>query len=100
MAKFQIWQGFQYASVTQRSEYARICLDRVLDISHVLNMAGSEYARVTQSSKYATTWLNMSEFTIIDRVLNMSHTIYMASSLYKLMSTCREMDIFRALSKI
>ena len=33
MAKFLIWQGSQYESVTQRSEYARICLDRVLIIS-------------------------------------------------------------------
>ena len=30
----------QYTSVTQRSEYARICLDRVLNISWVLNMQG------------------------------------------------------------
>ena len=33
MAKFWIWQGCQYVSVTQRSKYARICLDRVLNIS-------------------------------------------------------------------
>ena len=33
MAKFWIWQGSQYANVTQRSEYARICLDRVLNVS-------------------------------------------------------------------
>ena len=33
MAKFLIWQGSQYESVTQRSEYARTCLDRVLIIS-------------------------------------------------------------------
>ena len=55
-AKFWIWQGSQYASVTQRFEYTRICLDRVLNISWVLNMPGfwirqgSEYARVTQNS--------------------------------------------------
>ena len=30
----------QYATVTQRSEYPRICLDRVLNISWVLNMPG------------------------------------------------------------
>ena len=29
----RVWQGPQYASVTQRSDYARICLDRVLNIS-------------------------------------------------------------------
>ena len=30
MAKFRIWQGSRYGSVTQRSKYARICLARVL----------------------------------------------------------------------
>ena len=67
MPKFWVWQGSQYASVTQRSEYARVCLDRVLNISWVLNIPrfwiwqGSEYARVTQGSKYATIWLNIPE---------------------------------------
>ena len=28
-AKFWIWQGYQYLSVTQLSEYVRICLDHV-----------------------------------------------------------------------
>ena len=32
MLKFWMWQGFQYANVAQRSEYARICLDRVRNI--------------------------------------------------------------------
>ena len=60
MAKFWIWQDSQYVSVTQHSEYARKCLDRVLNISWLLNMPGfwiwqgSEYARVTQGSIYAT----------------------------------------------
>ena len=40
MLKFWIWQGSQYASVTQPSEYARICLDRVLNISRVLDIPG------------------------------------------------------------
>ena len=40
-SKFWIWQGSQYASVTQRSEYAKICLGNVLNISWVLNMSGS-----------------------------------------------------------
>ena len=59
VAKFWMWQGSQFASVTH-SEYDRICLDRALKISWVLNMPGfwiwqgSEYARVTQVSKYAT----------------------------------------------
>ena len=67
MAKFWILLGSQYASVTQRSEYTRICLDKVRNILSVLNMSGfwirqgSEYTRVTQDSKYATTWLNMAE---------------------------------------
>ena len=33
IAKFWIWQGPQYPSATQRSDYARICLDIVLNIS-------------------------------------------------------------------
>ena len=67
MAKFLIWQGSQYASVTQRSGIAWIRLDRVLNISWTVNMLGfwiwqgSEYARVTQDTKYATIWLIMSE---------------------------------------
>ena len=40
IAKFWIWQGSQCASVTQRSGYARMCLDRVLNIYWVLNMLG------------------------------------------------------------
>ena len=67
MAKFWIWQGYQILSVTQGSKHAKICFDRVLNISQVLKMPefwvwqGSEYERVTQGSKYATTWFNMSE---------------------------------------
>ena len=44
----------QYANVTQRSKYGRICLDSVLNISRVLSVLGFwiwqgfEYARVTQ----------------------------------------------------
>ena len=40
MFKLRIWQGPQYASVTQRSDYARTCLERSLNISSVLNMTG------------------------------------------------------------
>ena len=56
-----------YASGTQCCEYARICLDGVLNISWVINMLGFliwqsfEYAKVTQGSKYATICLNISE---------------------------------------
>ena len=57
---FWIWQGSQYAGDTQCSEYARICLDKVLNMAWILNMPGfwiwlgSKYASVTQGSKYAT----------------------------------------------
>ena len=40
VAKVLIWQASQYASVTQRSEYTRICLGRVLNISRVIYMPG------------------------------------------------------------
>ena len=40
MGKFWILLGSQYASTTQGSEYVRIYLDRVLNISCVLNMSG------------------------------------------------------------
>ena len=52
-------ERFPISTVAQRSESARICLDRVLNISCVLNMPGFsiwldfEYARVTYDSKYA-----------------------------------------------
>ena len=36
----RVLNSFQYASATQRSEYARIRLERVLNISWVLNMPG------------------------------------------------------------
>ena len=66
VVKFWIWQGSQYANVTQRSEYARICLERVQNVFEVINMPGfwiwqgSEYPRATEGSKYSTIWLNMS----------------------------------------
>ena len=89
--KFPIWEGFQYASVTQRSKYARICLDRlnifwVLNIPELQRWQVSEYTSLTEVFKYATMsgifknrmWkcLNMSEFTITNRVLNMYYTIH------------------------
>ena len=33
VAKFCIWQGYNYANVTQGSEYARIYFDMVLNMS-------------------------------------------------------------------
>ena len=76
---FWIWQGSEYAKVTEGSKYATVCLI-------CLNR----------------TWicLNNSEFTIIDRVLNMYHTIYRVRGFYKLMSTYWEIGIFRTCSKI
>ena len=38
MANLWMWQGSKYASITQRSARAIICLDRVLNIPWVLNM--------------------------------------------------------------
>ena len=58
--KFWIWQDSQYASVTQHSEYARIYLKRVLNLSSFLNMVGLK-CKSSQDSKYATLSLNMSE---------------------------------------
>ena len=49
MSEFWVWQDSQYASVTQHSEYARIRLDRVLNISWVLNMPGTW---IWQDSEY------------------------------------------------
>ena len=40
MAKFWIWQSSQYTSVSQRSKYGRICLDRILNICSVLSKPG------------------------------------------------------------
>ena len=48
----------KYASISHCSEYARICLDRILNTSRVLNMPGFEYGGV----------LNMQE---LQMVLNM-----------------------------
>ena len=73
--------GSQYASVTQRSEYARLSLERLLNISWVQNMPrfwiwqGSEYEKVTHGSKFVTTRPNMSKFTIIDKAPNMPQKI-------------------------
>ena len=67
ITKFWRKQVFQNASIAQATEYARICIDKGLNISWVLNMPGfwiwkgSEYARIMQDSKYAAIWLNMSE---------------------------------------
>ena len=38
MVKFWIWYGSRYAYLKQRSGYARIYLDKVLNISRKLNL--------------------------------------------------------------
>ena len=71
MTKFWVWLASQYASVTQRSEYARKYALTEFWI-WIVNMQGfwvwqdSQYARVTQGSKYGTICLNICEFTTID----------------------------------
>ena len=66
MAKFWIWQGSQYASVTKCSEYARICL--AWQSSKYIS--GCEYTSIlnlkagAQGSKFARTWLIMSELDV------------------------------------
>ena len=60
-----MWQGSQYASVSQCSEYARIFL-AWQSSEYIL---GCKYAsilnvKVTQGSKYATIWLNVSELNV------------------------------------
>ena len=105
-----LYGSSQYASVTQHSEYARVCLDRVLNINWVLYMLGyklgsiyAEYCRVLNMQELhrllnmpqygwiclnrAWVCLNVSEFSIIDSFVNMYHTIHSATSLYKLIST-------------
>ena len=102
MAKFWIWQG---SRVTHHSEYARIYLDRVLNMSQILKMPGfwiwksSEYAWIKQGSKYATIWpnkmwiwLNMSEFMMIDRVLSMSYTIHSRRSHVNDTEPCQKIE--------
>ena len=58
MLKLWIRQCSKYANVTQRSEYARICLDKVLNISWVQDSA---YARDTQGFKYVWICIKMAE---------------------------------------
>ena len=94
MVKFWIWQGSQYASVTQRyvlTEFwiylrFKICQDP--EYSRILNMR--KLHRVLNMPQYGwicqnMTWicLNMSEFTKIDKVLSMSYILNSARSLYK-----------------
>ena len=113
MAKLWISQSSQYETAKQHSEYYRICLGRVLNISCVPNVPrfwiwqASQYPRVAHGSKCTAIWLNrmwiclnMPEFMIIDRVLSIYHTAHSVRSLYKLMSTYWETGICRTPSKV
>ena len=113
VAKFWIWKGSQYASVTQR---AGECFDKVLKISWVawilnvpllwicrscagfwaLNMPQYDWTCLNRT----WTCLNMFEFTIIDRILNIYYAVHGMRSLYKLMSTYWEISGFRTWSKM
>ena len=102
MAKFWIWQCSQYASVTQRSECARIYL--AWQSSEYIS--GSKYAstlnmkqlhKVLNMPQYGWiclnwTWicLKMSEFTIINGLLNMYHTIHNSRSKWVLIERYSE----------
>ena len=99
MAKFWIWQGSQYVSISLHSECATICL--AWRSSEYIT--GSEYAsilnmkqlhRALNMPQYGSIYLNwtwicqkMSEFTMIKRFLNIYYTILSARSLKNLMST-------------
>ena len=109
MAKFWIRQKSQYASITQNSEYAMICLDRFLNISQILNMTGFWICKsYTQGSKYATVLPNMLEWDmnmpesvwIYDNRHVSEFLIHSARSRCKLMSACWEMGVFRTPSMI
>ena len=83
--KFRIWEGPQYASVTQRSKYARICLDRlnifwVLNIPELQRWQVSEYTSLTEVFKYATMSeqdVNMPQYVwIYDNKQGSKHLLY------------------------
>ena len=92
LTKFWIWQGSQYATVSQRSEYARIFLawqscEYISFLSIVPVFWICKLHRILNMPQYGWiclnwTWicLKMSEFTIINRLLNMYHTIHSHST--------------------
>ena len=92
MLKLWIRQCSKYANVTQRSEYARICLDKVLNISWVQDSAYARIHRVLNMYEFVLKWLNRYERST-DKVLNIHHTIHSVMSLHKLMSTYWERSI-------
>ena len=70
LPKFWVWQGSKYASITQHSEYARMCLDRVLNISRVINMLGFS---TWQGSEYVSDFKYVRDLNIhkYETILNM-----------------------------
>ena len=101
MSKLWIGQGSKYGKVLimqvlhsvlniPEYEYPRICLNRALNVSRVLNM--SQYGWKCLNRTWI--WRNMSEFTIIDRVLNISHTVHSARSLYNVISAITERWVY------
>ena len=94
LTKLWIWQGCQYASVSQRSKYARIFFawqssEYILGSKYASFLSMKQLHRVLNMPQYGWicmnwTWLclclKMSEFTIINRLLNMYHTIYSHSA--------------------
>ena len=68
MTRFWIWQGFQYVTIKQGSDYARISLDSVLNIARGLNMSGfwrcvgSENVRILKMTGFWK-WLGSEYYT-------------------------------------
>ena len=82
MPRFRLWQGCEYARVTQSAEYALITLNMREYALITLNMI--EYAGIyleEQSVGYA-------------RILNLSETAHSKRSLYKLLSSYRDRHIW------
>ena len=104
IAMFLIWQGSQNASFTQNSEYARRCLDKVLNILNmqlhmVLNMPSS--GQICQNRMWICS--DMLEYVwIYDNKKASEYVSYNKKhrSLYKLMSTYWEIGIFKTCLKI
>ena len=92
MLKLWIWQCSKYGNVTQRSEYATTCLDKVLNISWVQDSAYARIHRVLNMYEFVLKWLNRYERST-DKVLNIYHTIHSVMLLHKLMSTYWERSI-------
>ena len=104
------------------SDYSRALnawynFSRVFNMPSVLNMPGVvirqgwQYVRVTKGFDYAYAWIcvNNTEYVWMClnkqiseyvRILNVSDAVHSISSLYKLLSSCPDRGVFRALSNI